>query len=99
MRYGTIPIVRSTGGLKDTVFDCEDSRVPLAKRNGFVFKEPTTEALRATLQRAFSFWHAEEPTRLAMLRRMMEIDCSWQKPAREYLKLYESAFLMNKRLA
>jgi len=88
MRYGTIPIVRATGGLQDTVFDCENSQIPLDKRNGFVFREPTPDALRKTLHRAFSFWHAEQPTRLAMLRRMMQTDYSWRNPAREYLKLY-----------
>ncbi len=99
MHYGTIPIVRSTGGLRDTVFDCEDGMVPLEKRNGFVFKEPTVEALRTTLQRAFSFWHAEQPTCLAMLRRMMETDCSWRKPAQEYLKLYLKSSPANKPAA
>lgn len=89
MHYGTIPLVRSTGGLKDTVFDCEDGKIPLEKRNGFVFKEPVEDDLRSTLQRALSFWHAEQPTCLAMLRRIMEIDCSWRRPVQQYLKLYK----------
>lgn len=107
MRYGTIPIVRSTGGLKDTVFDCDDGKIPLEKRNGFVFKDPTKEVLESTLQRAFFFWQNEQPTCLAMLRRMMKIDSSWRKPAEQYLKFYsnstskaqESAFLMKSRFA
>jgi starch synthase len=88
LRYGAIPIVRSTGGLKDTVFDCEDGKNPLEKRNGFVFQEPTIDALQDALHRALTFWHTDEATCLAMLRRTMQIESGWKKPAKEYLKVY-----------
>ncbi len=108
LRYGAIPIVRSTGGLRDTVFDCEDGKIPLEKRNGFVFQQPTQEALRNAVHRALAFWHTDKASFLSMLRRAMQVDSSWVKPAKEYIKLYgkisrpqapESAFLINKRFA
>ncbi len=59
MRYGAVPIVRSTGGLKDTVFDCEDPAVPFKMRNGFVFEKPTTASMNETLQRAIHFFRTD----------------------------------------
>ena len=44
MRYGTVPVVRAVGGLKDTVFDWDHSPLPREQRNGFVFEHPTTPA-------------------------------------------------------
>ena len=43
MRYGTVPVVRKTGGLADTVFDVDQKHIPVEKRNGFTFVEPTEE--------------------------------------------------------
>ncbi len=53
MHYGTVPIVRSTGGLKDTVFDCDDIHTPANKHNGFTFLDPKPETVAKTLSRAF----------------------------------------------
>lgn len=88
LRYGTVPIVRSTGGLKDTVFDCEDGKVPLEQRNGFVFYEPTEPALHSALLRALKMARTDPATFQTILRRAMRCDYSWKKPAQEYLKLY-----------
>ncbi|HSX11785.1 MAG TPA: glycogen synthase [Chlamydiales bacterium] len=88
MRYGTIPIVRSTGGLKDTVFDCEDSKIPIAKRNGFTFPLITPTSMNATLERAFRLFRSEPSTLQGLIRCGMQSDFSWKKPAQEYHKLY-----------
>ena len=88
LRYGAIPIVRSTGGLKDTVFDCEDGQVLLEQRNGFVFYEPTQPAVSSALIRALHLMRTDPATHQTILRRAMRCDYSWKKPAEEYLNLY-----------
>lgn len=95
MRYGTVPIVRATGGLKDTVFDCNDSKIPSQKRNGFTFQEISKRALNETLYRAFDLYRREKGTFQTLIRRGMQTDFSWKNPTREYLKLYRS-LLKNK---
>jgi Glycogen synthase len=86
MRYGTIPIVRSTGGLKDTVFDYDNYKVPSASRNGFSFLRP--KELQATLQRAFALLKDDPDSFHSLMKRAMQTDSSWKKPAAEYRKLY-----------
>jgi starch synthase len=88
MRYGVLPIVRSTGGLKDTVFDCDDYTVSVRLRNGFTFLDP--KQLPATLERAFALQRQDPATFQLLLKRGMQFDCSWKKPALQYLKLYRS---------
>jgi len=88
MRYGTVPIVRATGGLKDTVFDCEDPKIPIAQRNGFTFQEPTTDSMNVTLERAFKLFKSEPASFQGLIRKGMQSDFSWKKPAQEYMKLY-----------
>jgi starch synthase len=88
MRYGTLPIVRATGGLKDTVFDCEDSGIPAAKRNGFLFEKPTASAIHQTIDRAIALMHADPATFQSIIRKAIQIDSSWKAPSREYLQLY-----------
>jgi len=88
MRYGTIPIVRATGGLKDTVFDCEDSSVALQKRNGFLFQNATPLDCKSALNRAIHLFRSEPSIFQSMIQRVMRIDNSWEKPAQKYLRLY-----------
>lgn len=88
LRYGTIPIVRATGGLKDTIFDCEDFTHPIQKRNGFVFTDATKPAMDAAIERAFHYYRKESSSFLPMIQRGMQIDFSWKNPAQEYLKIY-----------
>ncbi len=89
MRYGTIPIVRSTGGLKDTVFDWQDASVPIQKRNGFAFEKATVSSMNAALERAVGLFHEDSAARQTLIRNGIKIDSSWVKPAQEYLKLYQ----------
>jgi starch synthase len=90
MRYGTIPIVRATGGLKDTVFDWEDWQVPIGQRNGFTFRYATKASMNKTLERAFGLFNSDPATFKSLIRKAMLVDSSWKKPAQEYLKLYRS---------
>lgn len=93
MRYGTIPIVRKTGGLSDTVenFDPREN-----KGNGFVFEKYDPLALLITIVRAqASFTFKKAWTKLVV--RAMKKDFSWENSAKEYLKiLYQALEIKNK---
>lgn len=79
MRYGAVPIVRATGGLADTVDG----------KTGFRFKEFSPAALRRTIKKALNIYR-EQPEKWRELQKNgMKKDFSWNKPAKEYLKLYK----------
>ncbi|MGC9064888.1 MAG: glycogen synthase, partial [bacterium] len=79
MRYGTIPIVRSVGGLKDTVKDGE---------TGFTFVEDSPEALAEAVERALALYNSGIENMTNFRKRIMGEDHSWNKSAREYEKIY-----------
>jgi starch synthase len=79
LRYGTVPIVHATGGLKDTVEDGV---------TGFVFQEPTAHALWLAVDRALHAY-ADGKEWQRMMRAGMSRDFSWEKSAREYAALYQ----------
>ncbi len=87
MRYGTVPVVRATGGLDDTVDDV-DPRT--GRGTGFKFNEASGGALLATLARALAVYRDPEAWR-ALQRAGMERDFSWNASAREYVKVYRRA--------
>ncbi len=83
-RYGTLPVVRQTGGLKDTVIEF-DPRT--GKGNGFTFVEPRSKDFFAAIKKALLVYKDTEIwTRL--VKRVMGMDLSWKKLAKEYIKLY-----------
>jgi starch synthase len=85
LRYGTVPVVRGVGGLADTVQD----HAPMnAESTGFVFREYTGTALLAVLGRALSVYE-DRPRWRAIQAAGMRQDNSWDRSAREYVKLYE----------
>jgi len=80
MRYGTLPLVRRTGGLADSV----------SEQTGFLFDEPSAQAFGAALGRALDAWHDRAAWR-ALQRAGMARDFGWQGPARAYLAAYRRA--------
>jgi len=84
-RYGTVPVVRATGGLDDTVVDYRPGR---AGGTGFKFAAYSPDALRGALGRALDAY-ARPGIWKAIQRRGMRKDFSWSKSAGEYVKLYE----------
>ena len=87
LRYGTVPVVRATGGLDDTV---DDYRPSTGAGTGFKFKSYTGRALIRALRRALQIYHV--PGRWQALQRAgMQLDHSWDASAREYVKVYERA--------
>jgi starch synthase len=89
MRYGTVPVVRATGGMADTVFDYNHSRRPLAERNGYVFHHTDNQAIESALGRALRL-RSTRPDEFARLAaNCMAADYSWGLPVEEYLDIYE----------
>lgn len=80
-RYGTIPIVRRTGGLRDTVIDMGDGG------NGICHDQVAVFDIVHSMQRALELFH--QPKEWSSIRKAaMQIDHSWERVAQEYLKLY-----------
>jgi starch synthase len=79
MRYGTIPLVRKTGGLADSVID---------GKTGFVFDEYNVEYLCKAMWKAIVLMEDKPKDWQAMVRRVMRQDFSWRASAREYKALY-----------
>jgi starch synthase len=90
LRYGTVPVVRSVGGLADTVIDQADSSGGAVRPNGFSFDEYTPEALLSVLRRALALFRNQGAWRELQVAGM-EADHSWDRSAREYVKIYDWA--------
>lgn len=90
MRYGTVPIARMTGGLADTVFDCDTSSLPPSQRNGFTFDFADEAGVDWALQRALTAWR-DRPARFQQLIATgMQTDFGWQRAASDYIALYQA---------
>lgn len=87
MRYGTVPIVRATGGLADTVMDFN---IEKNSGNGFVFKEFSELSFFGALTRALEIFRLKRMWQ-GIVRRAMQADFSWNTSARKYLDLYQRA--------
>src|ERR1700737_4724693 len=87
LRYGTVPVVRATGGLDDTI---ESFDVALGTGTGFKFSPYTGEALVACLHQAVDMYSHTKIWQRIQLNSMAK-DFSWNASAVEYLKLYELA--------
>lgn len=87
LRYGTIPIVRRTGGLKDTVVDFGDNG------NGICHDQSSVGDICYSIQRAISLYKDKE--RLNKIRKIgMSTDHSWEKASQEYIEMYN--LILNK---
>ncbi len=84
LKYGTVPIVRETGGLADTVADADEN---LATGTGFTFRRYEAEELKGAVARALAAY-ADRPRWATIVRRGMALDFSWEASARAYVDLY-----------
>ena len=87
LRYGTVPIVRRVGGLADTVTDYQPDT---PESTGFVFTDYSPWALLNTIRRALTLFQDGRAWR-ALQVAGMRLDHSWDRSAREYVKIYERA--------
>jgi len=84
-RYGTIPIVRATGGLAETVIDFdEDNR----EGSGFSFKEFSSDEMLKAIERALKLYGEKPDTWEQLVKKGMSLDFSWNKSAGKYMDLY-----------
>ncbi len=88
LTYGSIPVVRKTGGLADTVFDVDFSGKPFAETNGFVFEHADIAGVDSALNRAFLCWMRDKERWNALITQAMEADFSWNKSTKEYIGIY-----------
>jgi starch synthase len=88
LRYGTPPIVRSTGGLADTVVDATPASLADDTATGFRFAAFSADALRETVHRALALFRNEPLVWRKIVRNGMRADWSWNRSAAEYEKLY-----------
>ncbi len=88
MRYGSIPIARKTGGLVDTILNFCPER---DEGDGFLFKEYDPYALLAIICRAQTIFSLKEEWK-KIVKRAMAKDFSWEKSAKEYIRVFHIAF-------
>ena len=88
-RYGTPPIAHATGGLCDSIVDCTPATLADGTAAGFLFREPTADALLAAIGRAIAAYR-DAPTWRALQRNGMARDFSWDPSARAYARLYSA---------
>ncbi|MCP9290231.1 glycogen synthase [Gracilimonas sediminicola] len=84
MRYGTVPIVRAVGGLKDTVVDISED-----DGYGITFDEFSLEAASEAIDRAVNLY-VDSSQHSEVLSRIMKLDFSWKRSAQEYIKMYKA---------
>ena len=88
LNYGTIPIVRNTGGLKDSV---KNYNMATGDGTGFIYNDPTPQAIYSIVDRAVWTWNVRPEHIEAMRLRGMKEDFSWKKSTQEYVEMYENA--------
>lgn len=85
LRYGTIPIVRATGGLAETIIDFDSNK---DSGNGFSFKELSSDEMMDAVERALKMYNEKPEDWKQLVKRALESDFSWNKPAEKYMDLY-----------
>jgi starch synthase len=85
MQYGTVPMVRSTGGLIDTVVDMGDF-----EGWGIRFDHASVGDITYSVNRAMDLYYNDKDHLHRMRQRMMKIDNSWERAVKQYINLYES---------
>ena len=84
VRYGSIPIIRETGGLKDSIKDCGDG-----KGNGFTFQTYNVQDMIDAINRGINMYNDDKEAWEVLVDRAMKCDFSWGRSANEYIRLYK----------
>jgi starch synthase len=94
LKYGTIPVVRATGGLDDSIQEFDGNKL---EGNGFKFEDYSADALLNALKKACFLYHQKEKWQ-KLIQNAMSCDFSWDKAATEYLSLYKKIISISKNL-
>jgi len=89
LKYGTVPVVRSVGGLVNTVFDRDYSEKPKDERNGYTFQHTDEKAIESALYRAFDLWYNHPGEFRELMINGMHYDFSWKVSGEKYLEIYK----------
>ncbi|HMO13023.1 MAG TPA: glycogen synthase GlgA [Pirellulaceae bacterium] len=92
LRYGTVPVVRRTGGLADSIVDTNQSTLESRSANGFSFGEFTSTDLESALGRAIDCFVNRPDVWKQIVETGMAQDWSWRRSASHYLQVYRHAF-------
>ncbi|CDF99293.1 glycogen synthase GlgA [Avibacterium paragallinarum] len=88
LKYGTLPLVRATGGLADTVVDSHSENIKARRATGFVFNDANVEGLCWAINNAFALWQKQRLWQ-GVRAVAMEQDFSWRIAAKHYQTLYQ----------
>ncbi len=89
LKYGSVPVVRKTGGLADTIFDVSYSGLPFEQANGYTFDFPDEQGIESALERAIECWFHHPDNWRKLMINGMNIDFSWNKSSNQYLDVYK----------
>ncbi len=93
LAFGTLPLVRRTGGLADTVTDATAEALSQDKATGFVFEQSTLQDFRHALNRTVALWRNQPELWRQMQQRAMSQDFGWDTPASHYQEVFDQAVL------
>lgn len=99
LKYGTIPVVRSTGGLADTITDATPHTIDARSANGFSFQAFDAVALEDSLTRACAVYRSQPDVWAGLVDTAMRQDWSWANSAKQYIALYEQIVAKKKLVA
>jgi starch synthase len=91
LRYGTVPVVRSTGGLADTITDCTPETLADGTATGFIFGPFSPAAFLESVRRAVDYYEHRPDCWCQLMTNGMQQDWSWDRSAAEYERLYTAA--------
>jgi len=91
LKYGTVPVVRATGGLVDTVTDLTPETLAAGTATGFSFEVQSPSVLEATLRRAIETYWQNDAAWRQLIETGMRQDWSWTASAQRYVEIYASA--------
>ncbi len=97
LKYGTVPIVRATGGLVDTIVDVNDDSLSDGTATGFSFQENTAQAFSQTLRRAEAVYRTQPDVWQRIVANGMRQDWSWARSAQRYVDLYRQTISLRRK--